>query len=39
MDLGRAVAQLVEAPCYNPQGRGFVPDFVIDLILPATLWL
>jgi hypothetical protein len=30
------VAQLVEALCYKPEGRGF--DFFIDIILPAALW-
>jgi hypothetical protein len=33
---------LVEALCYNPEGRGFYFrrsfDFSIDLILPAALW-
>jgi hypothetical protein len=39
--MGQAVAQFVEAPCYKPEGRRFIPDevdFSIDLILPAALW-
>jgi hypothetical protein len=32
------VAQLVEAPRYKPDGRGFVSlEFWIDVILPAAL--
>jgi hypothetical protein len=30
-DLGRAVAQLVEALRYKPEGRGFIPDGVIGI--------
>jgi hypothetical protein len=38
-----AVAELVEALCYKPEGRGSSPDevigfFSIDLILPAALF-
>ena len=33
---GHAVAQLVEALRYKPEGRGF--DFFVDIILPAALW-
>jgi hypothetical protein len=42
--LGHAMAQLVEALRYKPEGRGFmIPDgvngfFFIDIILPAALW-
>jgi len=41
--VGYAVAQLVEALCYKPEGRGFdFPlvslEFFIDIILPAALW-
>jgi hypothetical protein len=36
------VAQLVEALRYKPEGREFIPDFVIgifiELILPVALW-
>jgi hypothetical protein len=40
---GQAVAKLVEALCYKPEGRGFdflyeSSDFSIDLTLPATRW-
>jgi hypothetical protein len=40
---GHAVAQLVEALRYKPEGRGVgFPmvslKFVIDIILPAALW-
>jgi hypothetical protein len=39
---GHAVAYLVEALCYKPEGRGFEPRwggfFSVDLILPAALW-
>jgi hypothetical protein len=36
---GYAVAQLVEAPRYQPENRGFgFQRFFIDLIVPATLW-
>jgi hypothetical protein len=34
--MGHAVAQLVEALCYKPQGRASY--FSFDLILPVTLW-
>jgi len=42
--LGHAVAQLVEALRYKPEGRGFDSQwchwiFFIDIILPAALWL
>ena len=38
-----AMAQLVEALRYKPEGRGFQfsmvsPDFFIDIILPVALW-
>jgi hypothetical protein len=33
-----AVAQLVEALRYKPEGRGFDPDGVIDIILSVALW-
>jgi hypothetical protein len=41
--LGHAVTQLVEAPRYNPGGRGFdflwgSLEFFIDLFFSATLW-
>jgi len=43
LDAGHAVAQLVNALRYKPEGRGF--DFrwghwifFIDIILPAALW-
>ena len=32
------VAQLVEALRYKPEGRGFDPDGVFDITLPAELW-
>ena len=40
----RAVAQLVEALRYKPEGRGFQSrwchwNFFIHIILPAALWL
>ena len=39
---GHAVAQLVEALRYMPEGRGFGSrwslEFIIDIILPAALW-
>ena len=36
---GHAVAQLVEALCYKPEGRRFdLLEFFIDIILPAALW-
>jgi hypothetical protein len=34
--MGHAVARLVEALRYKPEGRGF--DFFIDIFLPAALW-
>jgi hypothetical protein len=41
--MGHAVAQLVEALCYNPESRGFDSrwghfTFSSGLILPAALW-
>ena len=40
--LGHAVAQLVEALRYKPEGRGFDSRwcriFFIGIILPAALW-
>ena len=41
--VGYAVAQLVEAVRYKPEGRGFDSplvslEFFIDVILPAALW-
>jgi hypothetical protein len=38
--LGAAVAQLVEALHYKPEGRGFDfrLEFFIDIILSAALW-
>jgi len=41
--MGHAVAQLVEALRYKPEGRGFDSrwchwNFFIDIILPAALW-
>jgi hypothetical protein len=34
-----AVAQLVEALLYKPEGRGFDSlEFITDIILPAALW-
>jgi hypothetical protein len=36
-----AVAQLVEALRYKPEGRGFLIvslEFLIDIVLPAALW-
>jgi hypothetical protein len=41
--MGHAVAQLLEALRYKPEGRGFDSqmrslNFSIDLILPAALW-
>ena len=41
--LGHAVAQLVEALRYKPEGSGFDSpmvslEFFIDIILPAALW-
>jgi hypothetical protein len=36
-----AVVQLVEAPCYKPEGRRFPMvslEFFIDIFLPAALW-
>ena len=40
--LGHAVAQLVEALRYKPEGRGFdsrwcLWNFIIDIILPVAL--
>ena len=42
-NLGHAVAQIVEALLYKPEGRGFDSrwchwNFFIDIILPAALW-
>ena len=39
-----AVAQMVEALLYKPEGRGFDSsivslEFFIELIVPVTLWL
>ena len=39
----QAVAQLVKALCYKPEGRGFDSlmislEFFIDIIFPAALW-
>ena len=38
--MGHAVAQLVEALRYKPEGRGFDSrlEFFIDIILPVALW-
>ena len=41
--MGCAVAQLIEALRYKPEGRGFnsgrdLLRFIINLILPAALW-
>jgi hypothetical protein len=42
LQRGHAVAKLVEALCYKPEGRGFESRlggfFSIYLILPAALW-
>ena len=43
IEAGHAVAQLVEALRYKPEGRGFDSRwchwiFFIDIILPAALW-
>jgi hypothetical protein len=35
---GHAVAQLVEALHYKPEGHGFDSRFFIDLVSPAALW-
>jgi hypothetical protein len=36
---GHAVAQLVEALRYKPEGRGFDSlEFFIDVIFPVALW-
>jgi len=34
---GHALAKLVKALRYKPEGRGFL-DFSIDIIFPAALW-
>ena len=38
--MGHAVAQLIEALLYKPEGRGFDSRWChfIDIILPAALW-
>jgi hypothetical protein len=38
-DVGHAVAQLVEALRYQPKGCWLDWDFVINVILPAAIWL
>jgi hypothetical protein len=35
--VGDAVAKLLEALRYKPEGRGFDWEFFIDLILPAAV--
>ena len=37
-EAGHAVAQLVEALRYKPEGEGVIGFFFIDIILPAALW-
>jgi hypothetical protein len=42
-NMGYAVAKLVEALCYKPEGREFdsrwcLSKFFIDVILPVALW-
>jgi len=32
------VAQLIEALRYKPEGRGFLLEFFVDIILSAALW-
>jgi hypothetical protein len=38
LSVGHAVAQLVEALRYKPEGRWFDSRFFIDIILSVALW-